>query len=109
MNVRSGPGTGNPVVFSANGGSLLEVQDQDGSWLQVRDSSGQNGWVAGWLVEPASQPMPSAMPVATHQPAASSAGGSVEERLKKLKNLRDKGLITEEEYSAKRDEVLDSL
>ncbi len=34
---------------------------------------------------------------------------SIEERLQRLKRLRDQGLITDEEYGAKRRELLDRL
>jgi hypothetical protein len=44
------------------------------------------------------------------KPKASSAdNASVEQRLVQLKNLRDRGLITEEEYATARQEILDSL
>jgi len=35
--------------------------------------------------------------------------GDVEARLKKLERLHDKGLVTDEEYEAKKEEILDSL
>ena len=40
---------------------------------------------------------------------AAKGGTTVEERLEKLKSLFDKGLITEEEYNAKRAEILKDL
>jgi hypothetical protein len=45
------------------------------------------------------------------QPAAIVTVGSayIEERLRKLKNLFDEGLITEEEYSSKRQSILQEL
>lgn len=38
-----------------------------------------------------------------------SNGGSVEEKLKKIKNLLDEGMITQEEYDAKRAEILSNI
>ena len=43
------------------------------------------------------------------QGAAGMAGGSVESRLARLQSLRDAGLVSDEEYRAKRAEILDSL
>lgn len=43
------------------------------------------------------------------QPAAPSVRGNVEERLRKLKEIYDKGLITEEEYRSKREAILQDL
>ena len=48
------------------------------------------------------------MPVAPVQGAAAAAG-DVEQRLTVLKRLREKGLITEEEYVQKRKEILSQL
>ncbi len=36
-------------------------------------------------------------------------GGDIEERLTRLKDLYDKGLITEDEYDKKRGEILEAL
>jgi hypothetical protein len=36
-------------------------------------------------------------------------GGSVEQRLKRLESLREKGLVSDDEYSRKRDEILSEL
>lgn len=105
MNVRGGPGTGNPVVFSAAAGEPLTVQGQQGDWLEIRDAAGRSGWVAGWLVQAA----PQAMPASAGSGGAAAKPGSAEERLRKLKDLHDKGLINDDEYAAKRDEVLQSL
>lgn len=48
---------------------------------------------------------PKAAPVATPAPAEDA----IEGRLRRLQSLRDKGLITEEEYQAKRQEIIDSI
>jgi hypothetical protein len=61
-------------------------------------------------------PVKAAPPAATAPapaptPAAATAPGmsKIEERLDLLKKLKSKGLITEEEYQAKKQEILDSL
>ncbi len=117
LNARSGPGTNHGVVFSVAQGAPLKVLAQDGSWVQVLSEVNQSGWVAGWLVYPDAsinaglfgvQPAP--QPAA---PAPSATGGAVvdnlENRLKRLKNLYDKGYITEDDYNSKRQEILDNL
>jgi len=114
LNVRSGPNTGNPVVFQGTAGMPLLVQGQQGNWLQVRSQTGLNGWTAGWLVQadPAmSAASFSAPATAAAAPAktAKPAGGDTVARLSKLKKLYDQGLITEEEYDAKRKKILESL
>lgn len=55
---------------------------------------------------------PTAAPIvapAMVQPAQTEAGDSVKIRLRRLKDLRDEELITEDEYQAKRQEILDNL
>lgn len=51
---------------------------------------------------------PAVVPAAT-QASRPEAGDSVKVRLRRLKDLRDEELITEDEYRAKRQEILDSL
>ena len=57
------------------------------------------------------EPRPEAgQPVATApQPTAEQPMDVVEERLARLKRLHERGLITDEEYRAKRQEILDDL
>jgi curli biogenesis system outer membrane secretion channel CsgG/uncharacterized protein YraI len=129
VNVRSGPGTDNSVAFTASRDEPLRVRDRSGSWLQVENRTGQAGWIAGWLVSadysisaedfdiraaapaPAAAPVSAAVPAAASRPTAASApsGPSLADRLKKLKSLYDQGLITDEDYAAKRKEILDAL
>ena len=52
---------------------------------------------------------PAAATPTTVAPAAAPATQSFEERLTTLKKLRDKGLITDEEYAMKRSQILDEL
>lgn len=56
-------------------------------------------------------PPAAAAPAPAPAPAAVPAPGmsKIEERLELLKKLKSKGLITEEEYQAKKQEILDSL
>jgi hypothetical protein len=43
------------------------------------------------------------------KPGTRPPGGSNADRLSELKTMRDKGLITEEEYQAKRRQILDRM
>jgi Short C-terminal domain len=98
-----------------------------------QEGTARQNWLAISLVasaKPAQASMPMAMPMqppATQTPALNTppaAHGteevipkataephprSIEEKLQTLKNLRDKGLITEQEYLDKKKEILDSL
>ncbi|MEW6448817.1 MAG: SpoIID/LytB domain-containing protein, partial [Bacillota bacterium] len=51
VNVRGGPGTGYAVTGRVVKGQQLEAVEKKGDWYRVRLSSGQTGWVAGWLVK----------------------------------------------------------
>ncbi len=125
--MRSGPGTSNPVAFTASRDEPLRVKGRSDSWLHVETRDGRLGWIAGWLVNAdfsvsaedfdlrAATPVRAAPPPVVAAPApavatpAPSGGGSVVGRLKKLKSLYDQGLITQEDYDAKRKQILDSL
>jgi hypothetical protein len=52
---------------------------------------------------------PSAAPKAAPAAAAPTGLKKIEERLQILQNLKSKGLITEEEFRAKKLEILDSI
>ncbi|NIF45343.1 SHOCT domain-containing protein, partial [Burkholderia sp. Tr-862] len=54
-------------------------------------------------------PAPAAAPVAAAQPAASAEGTDYVQRLEQLKALLDKGLVTEEDYSRAKAEILAKL
>jgi len=65
-------------------------------------------------LQPMQQPMaqPSTMPMETAAapPAAAPSGEeSVPQKLNRLKDLKDKGLLSQKEYDAKRKELLDKL
>jgi hypothetical protein len=62
-------------------------------------------WVALSLADAAAPPAAAQAPAAARSPAAASA----EERLTTLKQLHEKGLITNEEYQQKRREILQAL
>jgi hypothetical protein len=52
VNVRSGPGTGNPPVGSAQPGDVLPIigRNADESWYNVRLEDGTEGWIAAFLL-----------------------------------------------------------
>lgn len=45
VNMRSGPGTKNEVLWKMGTGFPLEVVKRAGDWLQVKDFEGSTGWV----------------------------------------------------------------
>ncbi|TGN61728.1 hypothetical protein E4L95_09450, partial [Paracoccus liaowanqingii] len=48
VNMRAGPGTGNPVVTGLDGGTAVEaLGPSDAEWVQIRTPSGQEGFVSG--------------------------------------------------------------
>lgn len=58
LNVRSGPGTGYSIITQVGSGNRLTVLEKSGDWYCVSLSTGQKGWLAGWLVsiEPSQAP-----------------------------------------------------
>lgn len=53
-NVRTGPGTENPIAFTTERGVLLKVISERSGWLKVRHADGDEGWISakivfGWL------------------------------------------------------------
>jgi len=129
LNMRSGPTTGHGVVASLPQDTPLLVQAKNGDWIQVTTPDGQNGWIAAWLTYPdatldaqsfATQAAPAAVTPAAAEPAAQPAAVTVpantgdsgaskaalKEKLKALKEFHEEGLISDEEYNAKRQEIL---
>lgn len=52
VNVRSGPGTGNPVVAQVSAGDAAEVLDQSGGWMRIRPEGGDvEGWISGRFLD----------------------------------------------------------
>lgn len=58
---------------------------------------------------PGVPPQAAPAPVPTPRPAAPASADEIEQRLLTLKRLRDRGLISEEEYQQKRREILQAL
>lgn len=50
LNMRSGPGTHNEILWELKKGYPLQVQKRQGRWLKVRDFEGDSGWVARSLI-----------------------------------------------------------
>lgn len=78
----------------------------------VVQSAGARNVRPDWLVLPLSAPVGAAPQPIIPQAgpgAAPAAGDDIERRLTTLKRLRDRGLITEEEYQVKRREILQQL
>jgi len=46
LNVRQGPSTENPVVYSLSSGAIVDVVTSAGEWLQIRNEQGQEGWIS---------------------------------------------------------------
>lgn len=46
LNMREGPSTRHPVLWSLSRGYPLQVVKRQGNWLQVKDFEGDGGWVA---------------------------------------------------------------
>lgn len=51
VNVRSGPGVNFPIVAKVNKGTMVTLKDQAFGWFRVILPSGQEGWIAGWLLQ----------------------------------------------------------
>lgn len=51
-NVRSGPGTGNDILFKTEVGIPFKVLKKKGSWLNVLHTDGDRGWIHKSLVWP---------------------------------------------------------
>lgn len=51
-NMRSGPGTSNPVVANLERGVVLDVLERKGKWVKVRHSGGTQGYIYAPLLWP---------------------------------------------------------
>lgn len=69
LNVRTGPSLTSSVSTTLPLGASYSVEQQNGEWLQIRLSSNQTGWVAGWLVKDTA-------PVATKPTSKAGTGTS---------------------------------
>ena len=135
LNGRRGPGSNHTAIASFPKGERLELEAKSGGWSRVRDRWGKTAWVSSDYIREVSTassreesstnaktavelertqaPELKNPPKETQPPAkqAQSDGGNEDpvSRLKKLKTLRENDLITEEEYQAKRQEILAEL
>lgn len=50
VNIRSGPGTQNPIVFQAERGVPFRVRQREGDWINIESSDGDKGWIHKNLV-----------------------------------------------------------
>ena len=50
VNVRLGPGLGYDILTQVQGGSMVNVLDEENEWYKVRLDDGRIGWVASWLI-----------------------------------------------------------
>ncbi len=51
-NIREGPGTNFPVLFTAETGNDLTAVSYLGDWVRVSDAEGRSGWISRMLVNP---------------------------------------------------------
>lgn len=51
-NMRSGPGTNNPIVASIERGVVLSLLERKDKWVKVKHESGTQGWIYAPLVWP---------------------------------------------------------
>ena len=49
-NIRSGPGTNNPVILTVGKGIPWKILDHKGSWIQIEHADGDKGWIHKSLV-----------------------------------------------------------
>ncbi len=49
-NIRSGPGTGYEIVFTAERGIPFKIIKRKGNWIYVRHTDGDKGWIYKSLV-----------------------------------------------------------
>lgn len=49
-NVRSGPGTDDPILFSVGLGIPFKVLERKGNWIRVEHADGDQGWIHQSLV-----------------------------------------------------------
>lgn len=49
-NIREGPGTGFPISFAAEAGTMLTAYSYADEWIRISDENGRSGWVFRSLV-----------------------------------------------------------
>jgi len=87
----------------------VEVEDEPAQPLVQPQVQAQPEPPKAQVKPQAEQPKPQAKPQPAVEKKESAPAKSVKERLTDLRELYDKGLITEEEYNKKRKEILDKL
>jgi hypothetical protein len=92
-NVRSGPGTGYKVIERVKKGEPLDIVEQKGDWLRIRQKGGREGWIHGKLVN-AMSPSTIRVSVDKENLRKTPGGQKIGEVLKDthLKVIRNKGL-----------------
>ncbi|MGI5817056.1 MAG: SH3 domain-containing protein [Armatimonadota bacterium] len=50
VNVRYGPGTDHDIKMKLGQGEKVQVLELSGHWCKIKDSDGNTGWVAGWVM-----------------------------------------------------------
>jgi hypothetical protein len=94
---------GGGVAAGLFGGMLLE-----GAIRSNRDYERRSAYESGYSMGAYSQP-PQRTVVVQQQPVAGGGGGSAEQKLTQLANMKQKGLISEQEYQAKKKAILDAM
>ncbi|NVB37750.1 SPFH domain-containing protein [Pseudenhygromyxa sp. WMMC2535] len=79
-------------------------QGQQGGYRGQPPQQGQQGQGAGWHPGPQGGP-----PQQAQAPAPAGGGNDIQSKLQKLKAAYDAGLLTDEEYSAKKASLLDAF
>lgn len=120
LKLRAKPKTGQVIARLSRETPLL-VRSQSGRWLEVEAKTGLTGWVAVWLTRQdpgyaasnfasAEGPDPIPVPAKAAAPTAPAGGATgIKARLKKLKELLDAGLISQDEYNTKRKAILSEI
>jgi hypothetical protein len=80
-----------------------------GSSAPLQFRPGRPDWLVLTIPAPGETVAPPKATAPPVQPKPSEVSGRAEERLRLLKDLREKGLITDEEFRAKRKDILDTL
>ena len=94
--------TGGITWLTAAGGAawVKKVEGDLWDWLEKRNVKAQSA--------PAQAPAPAPSPAAAPAPAAGAAS-SIPEQIKKLAELRDMGVLTPDEFEAKKKELLSRM
>lgn len=80
VKLRSGPGTSHSEVAQVSQGTRFPILGTSGHWVKIRLQSGQEAWIAGWLIRVEGTPVqpPSTTPNDPDPPADPPASGQPE-------------------------------